>query len=554
MATIVNKTSGLEIVFAGATTYIKHGNVKLLKRVNSINIYDDSDESGNQRGQAYLSIPFDEVTEPVEANIDDLYNTVRGYIDVWGGSSSQPFAFTADNYTQLLTLTGMVSGDVAYVTNAEGTQWLPGTIGGNYYPNGIYVYTTVWTSDRNAISYELHLDDARLDALESHGTVSNFVNVSTKADLPTAIGGVITLVGHYTYFFLKDLDLTGDRLVGGENTTILAPSSENAKITSTGLGVGVALLTSIYTTPIRHITFEDVDTAFDFDGAGQTMALDWTGVNLENVSNIGVMANVSNFIFSKGALIDSQNWIFTGTQGTVSFDNSLLQGDGSVGNIIEVDALAVIARRFRIVYSSIVAFGSTVGINFNASAVVPVEAYILDTAVFTGGGTYITGVDNTSNKTRWVNSRGVTNTAVNGQIYMHDNVTVTPIADSVTYVKVLGTTTESADNEKYSMPVNNRLTNGAAIERKFLIQCNLAFTTGNNKVCEFAFYDSKLGAIRVPSQTKSTSNAGGRAENVSMSCVVSHSLDDYLEIFTRNTTDPTNVTVTDMNFLITEIN
>ena len=479
----------------------------------------------------------------------------NGNIGVVVGGGGTGFTFSATNHTDLLTKTGMLEGNLAYVTNSEGTQWLPGTLGGNYYPNGIYVYaSSVWTSDRNNISYELHLDDARLDLLESHGTVSNFINVSSKSDLPTAITGVITLVDHCTYFFLKDLDLTGDRLVGGENTTILAPSSENAKITSTGLGVGVALLTSIYTTPIRHISFVDVDTVFDFDGAGQTMALDWTGVNIENVPNIGTMKNISNFIYSKGALLGSQNWIFSGTQGTISFDNSLLQGNGSAGNIIEVDALAVISRRFRIVYSSIVAFGSTVGINFNASAVVPVEAYIFDTVVFSGGGTYTTGVDNTSNLTRWVNSRGVTNTAVNGQIYMHDNATTTVLADSVTYIKVLGTTIVSADNEKYTMPVSNRLTNGAVLERKFLIQCNLAFTTGNNKVCEFAFYDSKLGAIRVPSQTKSTSNAGGRAENVSMSCVVSHSLDDYLEIFTRNTTDTTDVTVTDMNFVITEIN
>ena len=284
------------------------------------------------------------------------------------------------------------------------------------------------------------------------------------------------------------------------------------------------------------------------------MALDWTGVNLLNVPNIGIMKDVSNFIFSKGALLGSQNWEFTGDHGTISFDNSILSGDGTAGNIIKIDALAVIERRFRIVYSSIVAFGSTIGINFDVSATVPVEAYILDTVVFSGGGTYIAGVDNTSNLTRWVNCRGVTNTAVNGQIYMHDNATATTVADSVTYVKVLGTTTVSADNEKYSMPLNNRLTNGAVIERKFLIQCNLAFTTGNNKVCEFAFYDSKLGAIRTPSQTKSTSNGNGRAENVTFSCVVSHSLDDYLEIFTRNTTDTSSVTVTDMNFLITEIN
>lgn len=85
MATITNKTSGLEIVFAGATTYIKHGNVKLLKRGTNINIYDDSDADGNQRGQVFITIPFSEVTSPSEANIDALYNTVRGYIDVAAG-------------------------------------------------------------------------------------------------------------------------------------------------------------------------------------------------------------------------------------------------------------------------------------------------------------------------------------------------------------------------------------------------------------------------------------------------------------------------------------
>jgi len=85
MATITNKTSGLEIVFAGATTYIKHGNVKLLKRGVNLNIYDDSDGDGNQRGQVFMTIAYSEVTSPATANIDALYDTVRGYIDVSSG-------------------------------------------------------------------------------------------------------------------------------------------------------------------------------------------------------------------------------------------------------------------------------------------------------------------------------------------------------------------------------------------------------------------------------------------------------------------------------------
>ena len=88
MATITNLTSGIEIDFSGAVTYIKHGNVKLLKRGNNINIYDDSDDDGNQRGQVYISIPFSEVTSPSTGDIDALYTAVRGYIDVSSGGST----------------------------------------------------------------------------------------------------------------------------------------------------------------------------------------------------------------------------------------------------------------------------------------------------------------------------------------------------------------------------------------------------------------------------------------------------------------------------------
>ena len=82
MATITNLTSGIEVDFGGALTYIKHGNVKLLKRGTNINIYDDSDDDGNQRGQVYITIPFTQVTNPVTANIDALYAAVKGYVDV----------------------------------------------------------------------------------------------------------------------------------------------------------------------------------------------------------------------------------------------------------------------------------------------------------------------------------------------------------------------------------------------------------------------------------------------------------------------------------------
>jgi hypothetical protein len=136
---------------------------------------------------------------------------------------------------------------------------------------------------------------------------------------------------------------------------------------------------------------------------------------------------------------------------------------------------------------------------------------------------------------------------------MQGNTTATTVSVTNTFYKVAGTTTASIDNSKYLMPQNNRLTNNATVTRKYLIQCILSFTGTSNDVYQFGFFDSKLGTIRTPSKTKSTSNNNGRNESVSFSCVVSHVSGDYLEIYGTNNSGSRNFTVTDMNFIITEI-
>ena len=369
---------------------------------------------------------------------------------------------------------------------------------------------------------------------------------------PVAVNGVITLKENTTYIITKEVDLLGNRLVAGGVCNLFGLSSETSFLKSTGLGVGVPLLTSIYTIVLEKISFHDVDTCISIDGNTNLVALDWKAVNFINIPNVGVINSCDNFIFDTGSFLGSQGLRFTGSIGTVALNNSLFRGIGSAGNILELDASCVITRRFRVIYSSVVAFGSTVGVNVNSSATIPIEAYILDTVNFSGGSTYLSGVTSTDNKTLFINCVGITNTAVNGQMYMQDNSTETTIANTDDFVKVAGTTTASDDNSKYTM-TDNRLTNNAIIQRKYLLTCTLSFDAGANNVCQFGFYDSKLGGMREPSKTKATANAGGRAENLTMSCVVNHSDTNYIEIHVRNTSATTNVTVTDMNVMITEI-
>lgn len=383
--------------------------------------------------------------------------------------------------------------------------------------------------------------------------VGNWNFITQKSDLPTPVSGVITLPADQTWVIAGDIDLTGDRLDLAGITTIIGGSSETSYITSTGLTAGTALLTTTWTLAMQFVTFRDVDTLFDIDGSiNPPLALDWTGVNFLNVPNVGIVNTCDNFVYTKGAFLNSKEFVFDGTHGTIAFNNSLLQGDGAAGDIVRIPATAVITRRFRIIYSSVIAFGSTNGININAATTIPDEGFILDTVNFGGGSTYLPGIGTTSNKALFIRCVGITNTAVNGQMYMQNNATATVVSVVNTFYKALGTTTPSPDNSKY-LHSNNRLTNDATIARDYLIQCNLSFTSGNNNVCEFGFFDSKLGGIRVPSRTKSTANAAGRAENISFFCVVSHSQGDYIEIHVANTSATNNITVTDMNVVITEI-
>jgi hypothetical protein len=110
-----------------------------------------------------------------------------------GGTSNQPYTFYALDYNDLQTKTGMVSGDIAYVQDSQGTQWLPGTSGGTYYAKGLYLYNgTTWVSDRNAIALELHLDDARLDALEAgKANLTPRVETDTSTNILTIDTSVI---------------------------------------------------------------------------------------------------------------------------------------------------------------------------------------------------------------------------------------------------------------------------------------------------------------------------------------------------------------------------
>lgn len=376
-----------------------------------------------------------------------------------------------------------------------------------------------------------------------------FVFVSDKADFPAPSSGVITLAGGVTYFLTGEIDLAGDRLVCGPSTVILGGSSENARLKSTGLTSGTALVTSEWSLPLRNITLEAA-TIFDLDAsANPNQALDWAGVNLSGSSDIGTIADYNNFVATSMAFLGVSGLVFDGTFGTIAFESSLFVGTDP-GTIITLPSTLTVSRRFRIIYSSVVATGSGVALDVNASAVIPVEGYILDTVVFSGGGTYTNGVQYDDNKALFVNCTGIRNSASAATYYMQNNATATTIAATNTPVKIAGTTTSGALTQRFAV-TDNRATYSGEVDREFRAMVTFSFTCTNPNTA--GIYIAKNGTVITESAVAITAPTSGRVENGVTFATVDLVNSDYIEVWIENRSAVRDFTVTDLNFTLDQV-
>lgn len=376
-----------------------------------------------------------------------------------------------------------------------------------------------------------------------------FVFVNSKTDFPIAVSGVITLADSVTYFITKTIDLTGDRLVAGENTTIIGGSSENCFLISTGLNANTALITSNWSLPMRNFSITH-GTALDLDASGNpTAAIDWFGVNFTNCANVGRIANYSNFIMSDCALLSSANMTFDGSFGTIGFVNCLFSGIAGQ-TTLNFPSTLTITRRIRAIYSSFVAFGGATAIFVSTDASIPTEAYVLDTINFSGGATYTGGVDYTSNTAFFSNCKGIVNSSAIAQMHFNNNTTFTVVGGANNFVKVAGVTTPNSINQKFTH-TDNRLTYSGGIDRSFKIGAVVSVSANNGQIVTVRI--AKNGVTLTDSESQATISANGRFENLKCQTIVEMTTGDFIELYLSNSAN-TNVRAQELNVIIEALN
>jgi len=410
--------------------------------------------------------------------------------------------------------------------------------------------------DGIALTTDIFLDSKKTYCIGKDGvdtTTSNLKIIDKLSDLPTAVAGVITLETPYNYFFTKEIDLLGDRLDCNGVVSLLGGTPELSKVTSTGLAAGTALLTSEYTVALNSIAINHT-TALALDAtANANQVLDWFGVNFEDSTTaVGTIKNYDNTIFNTIGFLNSGGLTFDGTIGTIAFTDTIFENTTALTSIILPTTLTV-SRRFRIDNSSFVSLSGETALNVSTSATIPNEGYILNNVNFSGGGTYLTGVQSTDNKARFEGCRNIDNSGNIGQYFMVGNATATTISVSGTFYKVAGTTSTGTYVEKFDVTTtSNKAVYGGSLVGFYKVTVVASMLTGNNKV--LAVRIAKNGTTTTSSQTKSTSNGSSRSESIMSQDVVQLSNTDYIEVFVANTTDTTNITVEDLNVIIERLN
>lgn len=365
--------------------------------------------------------------------------------------------------------------------------------------------------------------------------------VENKSDLPAPVGGVITLEDEKSYFFTREVDLAGDRIVCASNTVILGTGPENCRIISTGLAATDALITSAFSVTLSAISFTH-DLVLDLDGSAlATAAIDCSRINFLDCANIGTVKGYSNFIGDIVGVLNSANWIFDGTFGTVAFSDTIFVGIAGQTTLIFADT-AVITRRIRFTDSAFVAFGGATALDVSTAATIPNEGYILRDCNFSGGATYLAGITYTSDIARFNSNRGIDNTAAIAAYSAHANTTATALTAN-TPAKAVVATVGNVISQKFDL-TDNRATYAGSLDRTFIVTATISLTATTGP--EVGVYIAKNGAIDDATLVVAELGIGNRASNITTMGIFTAEIDDFFEVWIENRDNGQDVTASDI--------
>jgi hypothetical protein len=133
---------------------------------------------------------------------------------------------------------------------------------------------------------------------------------------------------------------------------------------------------------------------------------------------------------------------------------------------------------------------------------------------------------------------------------MNSNATSTPTTTTNTYVKLAGTTS-STTLQKFSSPTSNRLTYTGKRDISARVFISVTGTAPGNNV-SYSIALAKGGVIIASPHASTGTMSIGQAFLMVLDTEVNLVTNDYLEVYIKNNTGTTAITITDLQFRAVE--
>lgn len=475
----------------------------------------------------------------------------------------------ATNVIDYLTLAVSGPGHYAVQAQADDGTWFDVQAGER--ATGGPLFYGAFPYDRLRVRARLAPVDLTVDGIGSPADVTlqkvtdevllvpgrvNVRAVGSIEDLPPANeqGERVLSIGS-SWLITGPIDLGSTRLVMQGPVALVGLSPETCTITGDSQP-GEALVSATGTLTIRDLGFivPADTTGVDVDGTVGGAAIDWTGVNFTGAGRSMKLTNVTNAVLDLMAWLGPDGILVDGSIDTLAVTSSLWAMFIADTAAIEFTAgTSMVNRRIRI-ESSVMSISNAdaTGIVVTPTELSLSEAFILNWVNFSGAGTYIDGTLYTDDTARWVDCRGIINTARIGAMYATGNALTTAIASASTYTKANLITTANAENQRFDH-ANNRLTYTSGFATAFKVDAFISAFAGNNKVIGLKV--AKNGVV-LPGPAALGTSSGNliqeRAQNISYTNMVTLQLGDYLELFVANLTDTAAVTPVEAALIVSE--
>jgi hypothetical protein len=372
---------------------------------------------------------------------------------------------------------------------------------------------------------------------------SNHVIVKSESDLPAPISGTITLAANTCYEIngtinlSSKIDLNGCTIMGKDhmNDKLVYAASSDELFTGSNGGT------------LKMITVSAPNAGaqlFDLDMGGTETNLIIQNCVLAGCDNLGNIKNSTGYILFTD-LISAYN-----TNG-ITFENlSRLH----LNNFYWTNTNSNIYEKFigtfhtiRIAGGSSHVLSANSAVSMDISGITSIVVGDLKQRLFVGDGTYYIGVFSKQWETEAHGIASMKDQHASGNLYI-----TTPAANPIIFTnvpeKVLGTTT-AVNLFRIITSGNNRLIYDGLKTRYFTAVASLSIASASSSK-NFSFYIAKNGVVLEESKQTLRLSASTDKGSLTLSCNVQLSTSDYIEVFVKNETDNTSITVTNMNVAI----